>query len=119
MTVARALKISAGAVANRADADSFPFFTLGYFLQNLTGNITLSAADSQHNFFRFTGISATVTLTRAPSAGTVIFVDNQGVNTTIKFSTGASVTIPESDFGIIAGDGTNARLILLGPFLII
>lgn len=129
MTIARALKITAaGAVAEMADADAFPFVSLGSLRRNFFGNGSMGLEGWQnHNGCYAVGGGDNSTLRfdeRAPDAGAIVFVKNDsgdigdpGANeTTIQFSTGAPVVLGGGISGIVFGTGTGLLLIPLYPY---
>lgn len=81
---------------------------------------TVSAANSVKNMIRATGANTAVralTLTRPPTAGAMVFVRNDCTanGITVQFSSGAATaTIAPATSVLVAGDGTNAFIMMTG-----
>lgn len=105
-----------GSVSQFTDKIGIANFTVGYLaVPQLTSDVTLSTADSANTIFLLDSDSIgpwTLTLSRPPALGTVIFVlSTVGYQINIAFSSGSSVSIGGGggpDGALICGDGTNA-----------
>ena len=89
---------------------------VGRFVQAMAdANQTVSAANSVANIIEVTGAltaQRALTLTRPPSSGAMVIVNNKctgGFGITIAFSSGTAFTIASGKCAIVYGDGTNAQ----------
>ncbi len=94
---------------------------VGFFTQAMgDAPQTISAANSIKNMILCTGNNTGIralTLTRPPTAGAMVIVRNNctGFGVTVQFSSGsATATIVTGTSALIAGDGTNAVIMMSG-----